>query len=179
MTDGSDKAHRDWSKAGAKVPNQPGVFVGYFSGRWSFLLMNRGGPVHGQPSLEHALLIERATPETRADAARPHLVADIKSSYKTGRCVERPDWAQVRDQVLWELLCEKYGITVGTDNDERRANREGLMDTAPAYLEDGNVACDNVLGVCRCPKCKRELGQNMHGRLLMALRDRLLLCIPR
>lgn len=165
---------KDWSKAGPHIKNIPYVFIGFFHGRWGHLSMKQGGPVRGQPSLEHALLIERATPDTRHDAAKPHLTADIRYYYKTGRCVERQDWPNIRDQVLWSLLLEKYGMTPGTDSPERATNRELLLDTAPAYIEDGNVACENWSGVCRCPRCLREKGVNIHGRLLMSLRDSLL-----
>jgi len=173
MADSND-APRDWGKAGPKVKNQDHVFIGFFSGRWSYLLLKRGGPVRGYPSAEHALLIERATPETRADAAKPHLTADIRTYYKIGRCIERVDWEQIRNRVLWRLLLEKFGMAPGADNEERKANREGLIDTAPAYLEDGNISHENWSGVCRCPSCKRELGQNIHGRYLMLLRDKLI-----
>jgi len=120
--------------------------------------------------MEHALLIEMASPETRDEACKPHLTTDIRRFYTNGRCVVRPDWEQVRDAVLWELLLEKYGVTPGTDNKERAESRMLLIDTHPAYLEDGNVSCDNWFGCCRCPNCKRELGINMHGRFLQKLR---------
>jgi len=169
-----DKQVKDWSKAGPKVPNQEGLFIGFFAGRWSFLLTKQGGPVNGQTSLEHALLVARCTPETADAAARLHKTSDIRYGFKTGRCAERADWAQIRDQLLWEMLLEKYGVAPDSDNDERRLNRLGLIETAPAYLEDGNVSCENWLGNCRCPKCERELGVNMHGRYLMAIRTKLI-----
>ncbi len=75
----------------------------------------------------------------------------------------RPDWDQVRVDVMRGLLLQKFAPT--TDLGRR------LRETAPSYLIEGNTWHDNFWGNCTCHRCSGMVGTNMLGRLLMEIRD--------
>ena len=50
--------------------------------------------------------------------------------------------------------------------------KKQLLETGDEELIEGNRWHDNVFGSCFCPKCG-DKGQNMLGKLLMELRDKL------
>jgi predicted NAD-dependent protein-ADP-ribosyltransferase YbiA (DUF1768 family) len=46
-----------------------------------------------------------------------------------------------------------------------------LRETNPVAIEYGNHTCDNFLGICHCPVCRGNLGQNWLGKILMEFRS--------
>lgn len=77
------------------------------------------------------------------------------------RVTLRPDWEQVKDQVMLDLLRLKF--TKGS----RLADR--LDATGQAILVEGTTWHDQYWGVCVCPEHK-GIGKNILGQLLMQVR---------
>lgn len=81
-----------------------------------------------------------------------------REGWQGRRITLRPDWEEVRLEVMMELLEIKFQHT---------ALRERLVGTGERELEHGNVHGDVFWGVCR------GVGTNWLGRLLMTLRGSL------
>lgn len=77
------------------------------------------------------------------------------------RVTLRPDWEEVKDNVMLDLLRLKF--TKGS----RLADR--LDATGHAILVEGTTWHDQYWGVCVCPEHK-GVGRNMLGQLLMQVR---------
>jgi len=84
----------------------------------------------------------------------------------------RPDWEEMgedgllgKDRVMLEILADKF-----TRN---RVLGNRLVGTGDALLIEGNTWHDNHWGDCSCYGCRRKLGKNMLGKLLMRVRDAL------
>lgn len=78
-------------------------------------------------------------------------------------CDLRPDWEEVKDDVMYRFLKEKFF------NFELRYK---LLATGDATLIEGTTWHDNYWGVCSCEKCGGR-GKNRLGELLMKLREEL------
>lgn len=82
-------------------------------------------------------------------------------SKRLGRQVEmRPDWDKVRDQVMYEVVSEKFS--------QNSKIRERLIATGEAMLVEGNTWNDRYWGVCN------GIGQNKLGKILMRVRSELM-----
>lgn len=80
-----------------------------------------------------------------------------------GRTVElRPDWEQKKVLIMNNLLIHKFH--------ENPVLRKKLVSTGVTPLIATNTRHDNYWGDCACPLCRREIGQNMLGELLMDIR---------
>ena len=75
----------------------------------------------------------------------------------------RPDWEEVKDNVMYRFLKEKFSIP---------ELRYKLLATGDATLIEGTTWHDNYWGVCSCAKCN-GCGKNRLGELLMRLREEL------
>lgn len=85
----------------------------------------------------------------------------------------RPDWDQIKEQVMSYLLARKFDVP---------ELRERLLETGQAELIDGNLHHDNWWGDCQCTVARVDerkygqkqschmKGQNRLGHLLMTLR---------
>lgn len=73
----------------------------------------------------------------------------------------RPDWDEVRVDVMRSLLKQKFSIP---------EYREKLWATGDAELIEGNVWHDKFWGVCICEDCGGK-GENQLGKLLMEIRE--------
>lgn len=71
----------------------------------------------------------------------------------------RPDWEEVKIDIMHEILRAKFS------QNNNLAVR--LLETYPAYLEEGNTWGDTFWGVCN------GVGQNQLGSLLMKVRSEL------
>ncbi len=71
----------------------------------------------------------------------------------------RPDWEQVKDQIMMELTILKFV--------NHRGLREQLLSTGTAELIEGNTWGDEYWGVCD------GKGLNTLGKILMLVRDQL------
>lgn len=82
-----------------------------------------------------------------------------------GRNVDlRPDWEQVKDMIMLELLREKFSIP---------EMKEKLLATGNAILIEGNTWHDQYWGDCVCQNHQSIPGKNMLGQLLMRVRTEL------
>ena len=91
------------------------------------------------------------------------LAATPGKAKRLGRhCLLRPDWEDVKDQVLYTSLVKKFSKT---------KLREKLLATGNKYLEEGNTWHDNEWGNCSCEACQNIIGKNKLGKLLMRIRE--------
>lgn len=74
----------------------------------------------------------------------------------------REDWEEVKEQVMYKALVEKFSIP---------ELRKALLATGDEELIEGNVWHDNTWGNCTCERCKNIEGQNKLGKLLMQVRE--------
>ena len=82
-----------------------------------------------------------------------------------GKKIElRPDWEEVKDGIMEEILCVKFSNPV---------LREKLLETEGMYLEETNGWHDNYWGNCTCDNCKHIPGKNTLGKILMCIRDKI------
>ncbi|MBO6060667.1 MAG: NADAR family protein [Clostridia bacterium] len=109
------------------------------------------------PSAEHAFqAAKNPDPEYRS------LIASVSSPVTAKRMGKktqlRPDWEEVKDGIMYELLKSKFSDPV---------LREKLLATGEAELIEGNNHWDRFWGVCRGE------GLNKLGKLLMQVREEL------
>lgn len=117
-------------------------------------------------SVESAFQAQKVDTEL-AETARLELqkrFADLSpdQAKHLGRRVKlRPDWENVKNEVMRELLMVKFGSG---------KLREWLLATDNEKLVEGNTWHDNYWGSCICPRC-RNRGRNELGKTLMAIRQ--------
>lgn len=78
-----------------------------------------------------------------------------------GKITLRSDWEQVKFEVMFMLLVQKFN---------QPEFKELLLSTGKRELIEGNYWHDNIWGECSCPKHKGK-GQNHLGKLLMQIRE--------
>ena len=149
--------------------------INSFSGKYFFLSNfyqyedpHLADVLWGYASMEHYYQAMKCADHTsRAMFKRPGLRAG--QAKRLGRIVElRPDWEQIKDEVMLTGLRIKFDI----DREDGRL-AQMLVDTGDAILIEGNHWHDNYWGVCYCPKCKDNGGDNRLGHLLMQVRSEL------
>ena len=88
-------------------------------------------------------------------------------SKREGRRVQlRPDWEEVKDQIMYEICKAKF-----TQNEDLKKK---LIETHPRFLLEGTTAWhDNYWGSCECERCKDIPGLNKLGNILMKIRSEL------
>lgn len=163
---------RDWSKRTTRTPNTKDA-VRWFRGEYHWLARSYPGyqVTHGEHApyltLEHYIQVCRAKPHLQKRAANHQHHREIRYSFKVGRLVERDDWAEVRDKLMWEALCFKFSLN-SPDPDMRIR----LLATFPDVLlfVDSNIGCENHWGSCTCPNCNNT-GRNVYGKMLLAIRN--------
>ena len=74
----------------------------------------------------------------------------------------RPDWEEVKDQVMYEVVKAKF--------EQNPELKEQLLATGDAELIEGNTWHDNYWGNCSCDSCKDINGRNQLGKTLMRVR---------
>lgn len=79
------------------------------------------------------------------------------------RVALRPDWEEVKDEIMLEGLYRKFA-------DEQLG--EWLLETGDQKLVEGTTWHDKYWGICKCPKCGGQ-GKNRLGQLLMVVRNEL------
>lgn len=77
------------------------------------------------------------------------------------RVTLRPDWEEVKEEVMFLGLCLKFA-------DDQLA--DWLLETGDEELIEGTTWHDNEWGNCTCSKCKNIPGKNKLGKLLMKVR---------
>lgn len=129
-----------------------------FRGKYAFLsnfypcLIEYEGELY--PSVEHAFQAAKST-----DSHVRHLISLCLSAADAKRCGRevtlRSDWNDVRIDVMRNLLRLKFQTDI---------NRQKLMSTGDAYLEEGNRHGDTFWGTVD------GVGENNLGKLLMEIR---------
>lgn len=133
-----------------------------FRGRWtklgnysSCVVFYKG---HAYQSVEHAYQAQKSL-----DPGVQKLIRDCPTpatAKKTARAVRlREDWEQVKDQVMLDLLREKF---------VQEPERSILLSTGDEELVEGNWWKDTYWG-----QCPLGNGKNMLGKLLMQVRSEL------
>lgn len=91
----------------------------------------------------------------------------LNGSKRMGREVDlRPDWNQVKFQVMARLVLRKF-----LDHPSLSGS---LLETNDALLIEGNSWHDNIWGDCRCGRLEcLEPGLNWLGHVLMGVREAL------
>lgn len=136
-----------------------------FSGEYAFLsnfypcILRHDG--YTFTTLEHAFQAAKAV-----DTYTKQLIAEAETPGKAKRigrrCQMRQDWELIKNQVMLDLLRQKFAH--GTILAEK------LDKTGDAILVEGNSWHDNYWGSCTCNKCKND-GMNTLGQLLIKVRD--------
>ena len=91
-----------------------------------------------------------------------------KKAARIGRSIEiRKDWDIIKAGVMRVALDLKFG--------QHEKFREYLIQTEGYKLVEGNWWHDNFWGDCYCDKCESKKGKNMLGKMLMSIRDGMLL----
>lgn len=131
-----------------------------FTGDYEFLSNFYHSPVvvhgHKYDTVEHAFQAQKAVDETRRAyvAAAP---TPGGAKYRGKRVTLRPDWEQVKLNVMYECLVAKF-----TQNPDLA---EKLLATGYDKLVEGNTWNDRYWGVCN------GRGENHLGKLLMRVRE--------
>ncbi len=88
-------------------------------------------------------------------------------SKRLGRCIDlRSDWESVKYNLMVEVCYAKFS--------QHSELKEILLSTGDEELiEDTTGWHDNIWGNCECPKCIDKIGQNLLGKALMEVRERL------
>ena len=112
------------------------------------------------PTVEHAY--QAAKSLDKQDRAKILLLGSTEAgkAKRLGRTFRlRPDWDDIRVDVMYTLLCQKFKRNSGLGI--------WLVETGDAELIEGNHWGDTFWGVCN------GIGDNMLGNLLMARRAEL------
>lgn len=146
--------------------------VGPFTGEWRFLSNFFAAQVtfdgKNYASVEHAYQAAKTLDEGKREVFtfdfNPRLTA--AQAKRMGRKIKpmRPDWEEVKHQVMYELLLQKFAIP---------ELRTKLLSTMHAELVEFNHWHDTHWGVCtgNCDVPHEPFGDNWLGRLLMEVRN--------
>lgn len=137
--------------------------IGIFDGEYSFLSNFANAPVlyDGIVYLnsEAAFQAQKTIDKSMRKEFSLYNPSEAK---KAGRRVNlRPDWEQVKEQIMYEIVRAKF-----TQNEDLR---QKLIDTGDAYLEEGTWWNDRVWGI----DLKTGIGENKLGKILMRVREEL------
>lgn len=145
--------------------------INAFRGRWTRLgnysyctVFYRG---HAYPTVEHAYQAQKTRNEALQQVIR-HAPGPAAAKARAREVELRPDWEDVKDGIMLDLLREKFS---------QEPERSILLSTGTQELVEGNWWHDNYWGDCSCGKkvaCEAP-GKNMLGKLLMDVRQELLL----
>lgn len=80
------------------------------------------------------------------------------------RVTIRADWEEVKDQIMYEIVKEKF---------KNPGLKRKLLNTGNEVLCEGNYWHDNYWGSCTCPKCMKVTPKNKLGKILMKVREEL------
>jgi ribA/ribD-fused uncharacterized protein len=115
------------------------------------------------PTVEHAFQAAK----TRSFLKRIEIskLDTPREAKRAGRQVKlRSDWEEIKDQVMYDCLKEKF---------KDKELRDKLLATGDEELIEGTTWHDNYWGNCSCERCKNIEGKNMLGKTLMRVREEL------
>ena len=143
--------------------------INEFKGKYSFLSNFYPSPIAPwtdgilYPTVEHAFQAMKSLDlNERKNIARMRTPGNAK--YAGRHVTLRPDWDNVKLDIMYEALKEKFKYP-----DLRKA----LLCTGDQELVEGNTWHDNFYGSCYCSHCRNIEGQNHLGKLLMKIREEL------
>ena len=84
---------------------------------------------------------------------------------RRGHITLREDWEQVKDNIMYEIVKEKFLQNKGL--------KDKLLATGDTVLIEGTTWHDNYWGNCTCDKCSNIEGKNTLGKILMKVRSEL------
>lgn len=114
------------------------------------------------PTVEHAF--QAAKTRSVEEEIGILCVSTPGRAKRLGRlCDLRPDWEDVKDDIMYRFLKEKFAIPELHDK---------LLATGDATLIEGTTWHDKYWGICSCDRCGGR-GQNRLGELLMKIREEL------
>ncbi len=114
------------------------------------------------PSVEHAFQAAK-NPDTGYREGVAAVASPVMAKRMGRRTALRPDWEEVKDGIMYELLLPKFSDP---------GLRDKLIATGDADLIEGNNHGDRYWGVCG------GVGQNRLGKLLMRVRDEIKIVDP-
>ena len=138
-----------------------------FDGEYAYLSNFYSSPIIYEgiqyPTVEHAFQAAKSLDMVKrqeiANATTPGIAKRL------GRRVTlRPDWEEVKDDVMYQLLILKFQNPIA---------KARLIETGCEYLVEGNTWHDNHFGNCTCNRCQHICGQNVLGTSLMRVRSEL------
>lgn len=139
--------------------------INRFEGKYSFLsnfyqsTISDGNLMF--PTVEH--MFQAAKTTNMAEYEKIACARTPNEAKHLGRHVTlRKDWEEVKEQVMYKALIEKFSIP---------ELRRLLLATGDEELIEGNVWHDNTWGNCTCERCRNIEGQNKLGKLLMKIRE--------
>lgn len=109
------------------------------------------------PTVEHSYVAAKTLDPLERLSVSPDLTSS-KVKALGRKLTLRPDWDQVRLQIMENLLRQKFDIPV---------YKVQLLHTGTAHLEEGNHWNDTFWGTCK------GQGENNLGKLLMKIRTEL------
>ena len=108
--------------------------------------------------------------------AQKCLDEETKKSFQTkspsaaklsGRKVKlRPDWESVKYNVMRDVCYAKFSQNPGLKEILLSTNDEEIVENTTGWH-------DNIWGNCDCVRCKNIVGQNLLGKALMEVREKL------
>lgn len=122
------------------------------------------------PSSEHAYQAAK-TLDMNSRVAIAHLPTPGDAKKMGQNVVMRPDWNEVKMQVMEDILRLKFPKEPGPSMGWTSVLTQKLIATGDAELIEGNWWHDNTWGQCSCAKCKDITGQNLLGKVLMKIRE--------
>lgn len=139
--------------------------INSFEGKYSFLsnfyqsTITDGNLMF--PTVEH--MYQAAKTTDMADYEKIAGARTPNEAKRLGRhCTIRKDWEEVKEQVMYKALVEKFSIP---------ELQKALLATGEEELEEGNYWHDNIWGKCYCVECQNTVGQNKLGKMLMKIRE--------
>ena len=148
-----------------------GLVIDKFSGTYEFLSnfhlcdISFEGLTYGSVEAAfQAAKIKMDTPSMTNELREPFVYMTPSKAKRAGRrCTLRPDWEEVKDGVMLDILRYKF-----TQHPDLAAK---LLATGDAELIEGTTWHDNYWGNCTCEKCIGKSGKNQLGKLLMQVRE--------
>ncbi len=116
------------------------------------------------PTAEHAYQAQKTHDLAERERIRG-LLTPGRAKHAGGRVVLRPDWIDVKEEIMLSIVKAKF------EQNSDLAN--ALLSTDEAEIVEGNLWHDNFWGDCSCAKCKNRAGRNALGEILMKVRDEL------
>lgn len=116
-------------------------------------------------SVEHAYQASKTDVKKERSDIRNMVSSGEAKLY--GRHVKlREDWEAKKELIMEELLRQKFRWP---------EMRSLLVNTDPEFLVEGNTWHDNFWGVCLCGRCESSEGLNKLGKLLMKIRQEMVM----